>query len=173
MQTAYDLLLQPVSREAPFDPAPVQAALKTRGAIDRPDGALVWRFPVGEVVALVLREAGAVVGVELRVPFSDRTELLTQVLAASVDVAKELSLQLIDPQLGRTVVELDGASVSESFLRISRYAGQYYGLGDAFPMPLTSSVSDDDRLSPMLKGVLAVLVFAVALGAALQFFSPD
>lgn len=170
MQTAYDLLLQAAQPAEPFDADRLEAAIVARGGVRRADGAVRWVFPAGEIVALRLREAGMLIGLELKVPFSDRPELLMQVASAAVELAKDTDVRLVDPQLNRTVLDAEGASMVDEFLRISRYAGQYHGLGDALSAPLPTS---DESLSPVTKGVLALLVFAVALGAALQFFTED
>lgn len=171
MQTSYDLVLQAGVAGAPLEVEPVDAAIRGRGGITRGDGALVWRFPAGDVVVLPLKEAGVVTGLELKVPFSDRTDLLGALLAASVEVAKSLELRLVDPQLSRTVRDADLGAVTDEYLRIARYAGQYFGLGDALPSAVSATASEDG-MSPVMKGVLALLVFAVAMAAAYQFFSP-
>lgn len=170
MQTAYDLLLQPPVG-APFEPDPVQTRLKSLGATTRGDGALLWRFAAGEVVVLPFREALQVRGLELKVPFSERTDLLGEALSAVLELAKAEGLRVIDPQLGRTVLEGDLGAMADEFLRISRYAGQYHGLGDALPMLI--GPSQDEGLSPATKGLLALLVFGVAMAAAWQYFAPD
>ncbi|MBL8922300.1 MAG: hypothetical protein JNJ54_25845 [Myxococcaceae bacterium] len=170
MQTSYDLVIQ-AEPGAPFDPAPVEAAIRERGGSSRGDGALVWRFAVGDVVTLPLREAGAVTGVELKIPFSDRLELLNAVVPAAVELARTLNLRVVDPQLARTVLDPDVGAVSDEFLRIARYAGQYYGIGDALPMAAVGPA--EEGMSPAVKGLLALLVFAVAAAAAYQYFSPD
>lgn len=171
MQTSYDLVLQAEAPGAPLEVGPVEAAIRERGGITRGDGALVWRFAAGDVTVLPLKEAGVVTGLELRIPFSDRTDLLTALLNAGVEIAKALQLRLIDPQLSRTVRDADLSAVTDEYLRIARYAGQYFGLGDALPSAVSSTAAEDG-LSPVVKGVLALLVFAVAMAAAYQFFSP-
>jgi len=171
MQTSYDLVLQAGVPGAPLDVAPIDAAIRGRGGMSRGDGALVWRFPAGDVLVLPLKEAGVVTGLELRVPFSDRTELLSALLAAGVEVAKSLELRLVDPQLSRPVREADISAVTDEYLRIARYAAQYFGLGDALPSAISASAAEDG-MSPVLKGVLTLLVFGVAMAAAYQFFSP-
>jgi hypothetical protein len=170
MQTSYDLVLQAADPAAPLEVAPVDAAIRERGGFTRGDGALVWRFGPGEVVVVPLREAGVVTGLELKVPFSDRTDLLSALLTAGAEVAKSLQLRLVDPQLGRTVLEVDLAAVTDEYLRIARYAGQYFGLGDAFVSTVGRS-EPDDGLSPALKGLLALLAFGMAMAAAYRFFS--
>jgi hypothetical protein len=171
MQTSYDLVLQPATPGTPLDLGPVEAAIRERGGVTRGDGALVWRFPVGDVVTLPLKEAGAVTGLELKIPFSDRLELLGAVLPAAVDLSRALGLRVVDPHLSRTILETDVGAVTDEFLRIARYAGQYYGLGEALPMA-TQGPAAEEGLSPVVKGLLALLVFAVAMAAAYQFFSP-
>ncbi|MDX2011823.1 MAG: hypothetical protein SFW67_16640 [Myxococcaceae bacterium] len=171
MQTSYDLLLQPEPPGAAFARDVIEAVLRDRGAATRGDGALVWKLKAGDVTVLPLRESGAVTGLELKLPFSDRHELLNELLASAVDVARMNGLRVVDPQLGRTVSEVDGGAITDEYLRISRYAGAYFGLGDAIPMAM-GPASDDETLSPMAKVVLVVLVFGVAMAAAYSYFSP-
>lgn len=171
MQTSYDLVLQASAPGTALDVEPVQAAIRERGGITRGDGALVWRFPMGDVVTLPVKEAGVVTGLELKVPFSDRTELLAALMTAAVELARAQNLRLVDPHLARTVLDADTSAVTDEFLRIARYAGQYYGLGDALPMAATGP-SAEEGMSPVTKGLLALLVFAVAMAAAYQLFSP-
>lgn len=171
MQTSYDLVLQAGAPGTALEVAPVEAAIRERGGITRGDGALVWRFPQGDAVALPLKEAGVVTGLELKVPFSDRTDLLATVLTSGVELARTLNLRLVDPQLARTVLEADAGAVTDEFLRIARYAGQYYGIGDALPMAVAPT--QEEGLSPTTRAVLIVLVFAVAMAAAYQYFSPS
>lgn len=170
MQTSYELVLQAATPGGPIDPAPIEAAIRARGGVARGDGALVWRFEAGEVVVVPLKEAGVVTGLELKVPFSDRTGLLSATHTAGVELAQALGLRLVDPQLGRAVREADGGAITDEYLRIARYAGQYFGLGDALPVAMAPPA--EEGLSPLTKGVLALLVFAVAMAAAYQFFSP-
>jgi hypothetical protein len=171
MQTSYDFVLQAPEAGSALDVAPIEAAIREKGGLTRGDGALVWRFPMGDVLTLPLREAGVVTGLELKVPFSDRTELLSATISAAVELARALNLRVVDPQLSRTILDVDAGAATDEYLRISRYAGQYFGLGDALPMAVEAS--QDEGLSPAVKGVLAFLVFAVAMAAAYQFFSPS
>lgn len=171
MQTSYDLLLQPLEVGAPFAREVIEAVLRDRGAMTRGDGALVWKLKAGDVTVLPLREAGVITGLELRLPFSDRLDLLNELLASSVDVARGNSLRVVDPQLGRTVTETDGGAITDEFLRVSRYAGAYFGLGDALPVSVGPAV-EDDGLSPVTKGILVLLVFGVAMAVAYNYFSP-
>jgi hypothetical protein len=172
MQTSYDLLLQPDAVGAPFAKDVIEAVLRDRGAVTRSDGALVWKLKAGEVTVLPLREAGAVTGLELKLPFSDRFELVTELLATAVDVARMNALRVVDPQLGRTVTEVDGGAITDEYLRISRYAGAYFGLGDALPVSM-APVTDDETMSPTMKLVLVALVFGVTMFAAYRYFSPE
>ncbi|MCU0701676.1 MAG: hypothetical protein MUC96_34645 [Myxococcaceae bacterium] len=171
MQTSYELLLQPEVAGAAFARDVIEAVLRDRGAVTRGDGALVWKLKAGEVTVLPLRESGAITGLELKLPFSDRHELVSELLASAVDVARTNALRVVDPQLGRTVSEVDGGAITDEYLRISRYAGAYFGLGDALPVALPQA-SDDETVSPVMKAVLAVLVFGVAMAAACRYFSP-
>ena len=170
MQTTYDLVLQPMAPGEAMDVAPLQGVIRERGGVTRPDGALLWKLDAGEVVTWPLKEAGQITGLEVKVPFSDRTELLSQAIRAAVEVAKSLGLRVIDPQLQRTIQDVDVTAVTEEYLRMARYAGQYYGIGDALPSGL--STPGEEGMSPVMKGVLALLVMAVCAWAAYQAFSP-
>ncbi len=171
MQTSYDLVFQAQTPGQPLEVAPVQQALLARGGSTRPDGAVVWRLPGGEVVTWPLKEAGVITGLELKVPFTENPALLTQVLAGACEVAQALSLRLVDPQLSRPVVEADSARVLSEYARIAQYAGQYFGLGDAVG-GAPAFKPGEEGLSPWVKGLLALAVFSVAMFAAYQYFLP-
>ncbi|MCA3014527.1 MAG: hypothetical protein INH41_19265 [Myxococcaceae bacterium] len=170
MQTAYELLLQPAAADAAFDVERVEAALRALGATTRGDGALGWRLHEGEVTVVRVREAGTVTGLGLGVPFSDRLALLDALLGAALEVAEAQTLRLIDPQLGRAVTRADAGAVGAEFLRVSAYAGAYFGFGDA--RPVSAAPTDDEALSPTMKAVLVVLVFVVAMWAAYRSTAP-
>ncbi len=169
MQTSYDLVLHPMTPNGALDVGPVQEAIRGRGGVARADGALLWRFPAGDVVTWPLKESEVVRGLELKVPFSERTELLTQVLSAAVELARALGLRLVDPQLQRTVLEADAGAITDEFLRIARYAGQYYGIGDALPMAMTPG---EEGLSPVMKALLALAVMGLSAWLAYQALAP-
>lgn len=170
MQTSYDLVLQPMTPNGELDVRPVQDAIRERGGVARPDGALLWRFPAGDVVTWPLKESEIVRGLELKVPFSERTELLSQLLTAAVELSRVLGLRLVDPQLQRAVIEADAGAITDEFLRIARYAGQYYGIGDALPMAMTPG---EEGLSPVMKGLLALVVMGLSAWLAYQAFAPS
>lgn len=169
MQTSYDLVLQPMTPNGELDVGPVQQAIRERGGVLRGDGALLWKLPAGEVVTWPLKESEQVRGLELKVPFSDRTELLAQLLPAAVELARQLGLRVVDPQLQRAVLEVDAGAITDEFLRIARYAGQYYGLGDALPVSMTPA---EEGLSPLMKGLLALAVMGLCAWLAYQALAP-
>ena len=100
MAHSYDLLLQ---APQPGQAAPLTAlveALLARGAVLDASGTGTWRLPDGEVSVSALREEGEVRGLDVRVPFTDKTALLESVVKELVDVAEAVPARLTDPQRG-------------------------------------------------------------------------
>ena len=115
----------------PYDSARVDALLAERGATARPDGVRVWRLKHGDVEVGELREAGQVVATELRVPLSDKMDLVREVVEEGATLAQAAELRLVDPQLGRQLTANDSGAVADQFLRTARYAGEMMGLSEA------------------------------------------
>jgi hypothetical protein len=127
----YELLLQTMVPGTPYDSARVDVLLSERGAAARPDGVRIWRLKAGEVEVGTLREGGQIVATELRVPLSDRTELVRELVEEAAALAAAAELRLVDPQLGRTLSANDGGAVADQFLRTARYAGEMLGVPEA------------------------------------------
>ncbi|AKQ64462.1 hypothetical protein A176_001374 [Myxococcus hansupus] len=125
------MLLQTMTPGTPYEAARVDALLSQKGATARPDGVRRWSFKHGDVEIGELREGGQVVATELRVPLSDRTDLVREVLAEAVKLATEAGARLVDPQLGRPLTTQDDSSVLEQYVRTARYAGEVAGMPDA------------------------------------------
>jgi len=115
----------------PYEAARVDALLSQRGVAVRPDGVRRWPFKHGDVEIGELREGGQVVATELRVPLSDRTDLVREVLAEAASLAAEADVRLMDPQLGRPLTTKDDAGVVEQYVRTARYAGEVAGMPEA------------------------------------------
>jgi hypothetical protein len=115
----------------PYDGARVEALLAERGVQARPDGRRVWPLKAGEVELGELRENGQLVATELRVPLSEKTDLVREAVGEALMLAALAEVQLVDPQLGRPVSLQDDGTVAEQFLRTARYAGEMLGLPEA------------------------------------------
>lgn len=128
----YELLLQPLESTLPWEPERVEPLLQGRG-VKPPDGAGAreWRLKSGYVDLKPLRDGTELRGLEIHVPFSDKTDLVREVTVEASALAKESGLRLLDPQLSRTVTAADAESVADQFLRTARYAGEMLGVSEA------------------------------------------
>lgn len=115
----------------PYDSARVDALLSERGVIARPDGQRIWRLKSGDVEVGVVRENGEIIATELRVPLSDKLELVREVVEEGAALAAAAEARLIDPQLGRSLTANDSGAVADQFLRTARYAGEMMGVSEA------------------------------------------
>ncbi len=115
----------------PYDSARVDALLSERGVLTRPDGQRLWRLKSGDVEVGVVRENGVVIATELRVPLSDKMELVREVVEEGATLATAAEARLIDPQLGRSLTANDSGAVADQFLRTARYAGEMMGVSEA------------------------------------------
>lgn len=135
----YDLLLQTGQAGVPVDLAKVDAALSRRRLDVRADGVRLWHLQSGEVEVRPLIEGGVPLATELRVPLSDRLELIREAVVEGAALAREVELKLYDPQLSRTLGAQDEGLVADQFLRTAKYAGEMMGvpeaIGASFPPP--------------------------------------
>ncbi|WP_232293170.1 hypothetical protein [Stigmatella aurantiaca] len=125
------MLLQTLVPGTPYDGPRVDALLRERGVTARPDGTRVWHLKAGEVELGELRENGQLVATELRVPLSEKTELVREVVGEALMLAALAEVRLVDPQLGRPVSIQEDGAVADQFLRTARYAGEMLGLPEA------------------------------------------
>jgi hypothetical protein len=139
---------------APYDSARVDVLLAERGATVRLDGPRVWRLKNGDVEVRELRENGRVIATELRVPLSDKTDLVREVVEEAATLAASAEVRLIDPQLGRPLSANDGGAVADQFLRTARYAGEMLGLSEAVA---ASYAAQPEGLSPGAKVLFGVV----------------
>jgi len=156
----YDLLLQSLTPGAPFDSARVESLLVARGAKARPDGGHVWQLESGDVEIHPLREGGQWIATEVRVPLSDRADLLREVLTKGLVLAAEAEVRFFDPQLGRELSRQAEDAVTEQYLRTARYASDTLGVSEAMPMP---AATETEGFQPTTKLALGVLGFFVLL----------
>ena len=96
----------------------------------------------------VVREDGQVMATELRVPLSDKTELIREAVEEGATLAAAAGARLIDPQLGRSLTANDSGAVADQFLRTARYAGEMMGLSEAVA---ASYAPPPEGMSPGLK----------------------
>ena len=127
----YELLLQTGQAGVPVDLEKVDAALGRRELVTRPDGVKLWKLKSGEVEVRPLVEGGVPVATEVRVPLSDKLELIREAVVEGAALAAESELKLYDPQLSRTLCASDDGPVAEQFLRTAKYAGEMMGLPEA------------------------------------------
>ncbi|QRO02504.1 hypothetical protein JRI60_13495 [Archangium violaceum] len=140
----------------PFDSARVEALLEARGAKELPGGGRAWMLEHGLVEVHPLREGGQWVATEVRVPLSDRTDLIREVVSRVAELAREAEVRFFDPQLGQALTAHDDGTVADQFERTARYAGEMLGLASAMPI---SATSEREGFQPTTKFFLGVLGF--------------
>lgn len=151
----YELLLQAQDPSTPFDPGPVEAALSARGLTGEPSGSRTWRLKNGEVEVRPLADGGRQVGLEVRVPLSEKLELIREAVVEGAAVAGEAKARLIDPQLGKEIAAKDEGLVADQYLRTAKYAGEMMGVPEAIYASIPPA--DDRLLKPGVKMVLAIV----------------
>jgi hypothetical protein len=144
----------------PFDSARVEALLEARGAKTLPSGGRAWQLQHGAVELHPLREGGQWVATEVRIPLSDRTELIREAVIQVGEVAKEAEVRFFDPQLGRALSGRDEGVVAEQYERTARYAGETLGMVDAMP---SSTGTENQGFQPTSKFFFGVIGFFVLL----------
>lgn len=134
-----------------------------KGVIVRPDGGRTWRLKNGEIDVGVLREAGQVVATELRVPLSDRTDLIRELVAEAATLSTAAEARLVDPQLGRAVGFGDSETIAEQYGRTARYAGEMSGVSEAvaasFPNPAETPTFRPGTKILLVVGALFFLLY--------------
>ncbi|HVG56909.1 MAG TPA: hypothetical protein VNA24_00025 [Hyalangium sp.] len=105
--------------------------LAEKGTLVLPSGLRVWRLKNGDVELGALREGGQLIATELRIPLSDKTELIREVVEEGAALAAAAEVRLVDPQLGRQLSANDSGAVADQYLRTARYAGEMMGVSEA------------------------------------------
>ncbi len=159
----YDLLVQSREPGEPFPREAAVAALTAAGARFDEHGRGAWRLPAGELELGPMLENGAWLALEVKVPLSDKTELLEAAVRALCDVAEQAPLRVIDPQRGEPVSVTGLGSMASEFFRLARHAGEYGGVSEA--LGLSSYASEAPRDSGSTRALLALVVFVLALYA--------
>lgn len=127
----YELLLQSGQAGSPYGLAKVEEALCARGVVAKPDGTRIWKLKAGEVEVRGIVEGGVAMGTELRVPLSDKLDLVREAVTQGAELAQEAGVKLYDPQLSRTLSANDDGLVADQFLRTAKYAGEMMGVPEA------------------------------------------
>lgn len=156
----YELLLQTGVADAPFDPSPVDAALDRRGAVAQADGSRSWTLPSGQVEVRRLLEGGVLRAFELRIPLSDKLDLVRDLVTEGAALAEEAGVKLYDPQLSRTLSARDDALVADQYLATARYAGEMMGVPEAVS---ASFAPADEGLKPGTKVLLGIVIGTIVL----------
>lgn len=139
----YELLVQSPEPGTPYDPAPLEALFSQRNVRTRPDGVRFWVLKNGEVEIGQLKEGGRLIGHELRIPLSGKTELVREAVVEGAALAEQVKAVLFDFQLSNVVTKNDEARVAEQFLRTARYAGEMMGVSEAIDAGFMPSAVTD------------------------------
>ncbi|MFL5320356.1 MAG: hypothetical protein ACJ790_11920 [Myxococcaceae bacterium] len=158
----YDLLIQSADPQVPFDAAAVEKVLATKTLTTLPDGTRRWSLKNGDVDVQPLKEGGVLIATQIRVPLSDRLELIREAVVESAYVASEAKARLFDPQLTRTLTTADEAVVADQYLRTAKYAGEMMGVSEAI------SASFEAPREGMSVGT-KVVIGLIALGILVWF----
>jgi hypothetical protein len=100
-------------------------------------------------------------GLELRVPLKDTTELLQAVVKATAELLGAADRRFIDPQRGEAASPDALNSMVGEYLRLARHAGEYGAVSEA--LGLTSYAQELPSTSASSRVLLGLVVFVVAL----------
>ena len=149
----------------PYDTTRVDALLFERGAVASPSGQRIWRLKSGEIEVGELRENGVVVATELRVPLSDKTDLVREVVEEGATLAQASGVRLVDPQLGRPLTANDSGAVADQFMITARYAGEMMGVSEAVAAsyaPPSEGLPSGLKVLLLIGGGFILLYFVVS-----------
>jgi hypothetical protein len=144
------LLLQARSRDERYDAEKVGQALAARGVVDGK-----WKLEQGDVEVSPVREGEGVIATAIKVPLSDKHDLIRAAVVAAAQVADETGTRVIDPQLADTVAERDAERVAEQYGRTARYAGEMLGVPEA--IAASFGPPPETGLKPTTKVILGLL----------------
>jgi hypothetical protein len=162
MQHSYDLVFQ--SKQV-GEAVPLEALIKSLtelGAVLAPDGRGTWKRNLGELTLGPIVEGPKVLGLDVRVPFRDKTELVEDVLKTMVDVAEANQVRVMDPQRGDEATITGMGSVLDEYLRMARYAGEYGAVSEALGLSTYAMPTEQPDSSPF-RWMMILAVFALAL----------
>jgi hypothetical protein len=150
----------------PYDSARVDVLLSER-VIVRSDGQRVWRLKNGDVEIGHLRENGQIIATELRVPLSDKLELIREAVEEGAALATAAEARIVDPQLGRALSANDSTAVADQFMRTSRYAGEMMGVSEAVAASYAAQPEGMPAGVKVLIGIIGGLILLYVLSESL------
>lgn len=154
----YDLLLQsPDPHNVPYDSEKVAAALGKRTIVEQ-GGAKLLRLKNGDVEVRPLVEGGKLIATELRVPLSDKLELIREAVVEGAAIANQAGVRLFDPQLSKSLTGAEDGLVADQFLRTARYAGEMAGVSEAIGASFQPVPEGMSLQAKMLIGIIVALV---------------
>jgi hypothetical protein len=154
----YELLLQTADPGTPYAAERVKERFVARGLAFAEDGSAKWNLKAGVIEVRPLKEGGVVVATELRVPLSDKTDLMRELLSEASTVAEEAKVRLFDPQLTRGVSIKDDGAVSDQFFRTAKYAGEMLGVSEAIGASFAPPETGLKPGTKVLLGMVGVIV---------------
>ena len=157
----YELLIQPKEPGAAYDPATLDQVLHQRGVTALPDGSRNWRLKGGDVEVRTLIEGGKPIATELKVPLSDRLDLIRELVVEGVALAEGQGLRVVDPQLAKSITLNDEGLVADQYFRTAQYAGRYAGVSEA--VIASFGAAEPEGLKPGVKVLLAIIAFLFGL----------
>jgi hypothetical protein len=163
MQHSYDLVFQSKTVGEAIALPPLVEALTSRGATLSAEGQGVWKPMRGEITFSLVKENGQLIGLDVRVPFHDSSELIELVAKAMLEISEAQNLRVMDPQRTDTVSLAGLGGLVDEYLRLARYAGEYGGVSEA--LGLSTYARPVDEESSSFKYLAALAVFVIALYA--------
>lgn len=164
----YELLFQPKVAGATYSDEGVTRSLGEKGVVPGAYGVGEWKLSHGVVEVGPVKENGVTIATVVRVPFSDKAELVREVLRDALAIAQANDVQLVDPQLQSGLSLASENNVADSFLRGAAYAGQYVGISEA--VGVAFATTEDEGMPLSTKLLLGFVVFVAAILATLRFF---
>ena len=162
----YELLLQSSVPGAPYQATRVHERLTARGVIVTPAGNAIWFMKSGTVELAPLLDGGRQVATEVRIPLTDKGELVREALGQAAEVASEADVRLYDPQLSKAVGASDVDDVLAQYWKTANYAAETLGEADAFLSANSTLAETQKKGWKIVLGVLAVLVLLYLLSDA-------
>lgn len=164
----YDLLIQSPDPQTPYDHEAVEKVLATKQLKVNADGSRLWQLKAGDIEIRPLSEGGKIIATELRVPLSDKLELIREVVLEGVSVASEAKQRLFDPQLSRALTPADDSAVADQFFRTAKYAGEMLGVSSAIGASFAPPKQGMSAGTKVLLGLIALAILVYFLTSQLM-----
>ncbi|MFT3709740.1 MAG: hypothetical protein QM817_19095 [Archangium sp.] len=164
MQHSYDLVFQ---AKQVGEAIPLEGLIKSlteQGAVLAPDGRGTWKRQLGELTLGPIVEGPKVIGLDVRCPFREKTELVEDMLKTMLDVAEaNAGVRVMDPQRGDEATLTTMGSVLDEYLRMARYAGEYGGVGEALGLSSYAMPTQPEQESSPFRWMMIFVVLLVAV----------